>query len=1244
MIKNQLYPYIEEYINNYLHGFTKEQLEVGVMNGEIKLENLNLRPDGINNQFDELNIPFWLKAGFISKIHIGCSLMNFIGEKPLEAYIEGINIILIPSYKWIIKNLDSYLFEDSHEMKNKYDPLENNSNNIFTKKINVFDNSFFKKETFEKIFSDQTQLSEILNKILDKCLSFYYSKNFSVIFKLKNIHIRFEDDQLINYFGDIAFGCKIENLEITLSTEGIMKKDYLKLSKMDIYWENNAKILIPSSTLNNSLKNGVISDNYYSNIKKIKFQEFCYKKNTKFFLENFNFMCNFGIKSIDQGKIDLFSQSNINNNSYRVYIQLASSEININLFPELLLIRDSLRKFMKYFLVLEQVQEFKPMRKPYDSKNRNFIEMLNFTKKDKNNIISKNFLFKRKMQVRDWLYYFFWCNKCKSSIYTKMMNPLRVEFSRFYGLCFKNYMNYNSLDSYENIKQNAKNENITENNKNPDKIKISLISEIKLKSLNVNFNSLLNNNNENYINLKINTIDFKINLSKDKFDFDSSIKNILIGPNKLTKGDRVIISSKVLRKKDPKFSKIPTSASTSMYNNHLYRNYRSSNDIDSNTGLSGLVKKYNPLFDQKLKLIDDALGKINTVSFNNNSKVHLRNNNSSLRNMSHTEDNLSVSDINSSFYNENNKKDIPNRYEQNTFLSVRKNNFGKCSNSFTNNKNEKIKNNFAKNLIRNYEPTPLVQRMELKKQKQEFCISQAISEYNNQRNRERLSSYNNNYSIPTNQKLNGNKVNDLKLNDKNDNINNQIISTGQNVSLNLIEIDSSTENNSCFSLKYTKINDIKNMDILDLNLGTIRINLISEYLAKFAEIIRDYKKLGDILKIKSDIQKNENSEHDFTIEKKLFKLREYIYNYITKMPDKKKNSYIKDYLAFIKSELDKTKKFLPESDNFEINYLFSYFTKGIKIYFDYETCECVYYNNKGDKICGKAILPPPRFNLKLNTTKINFNIYDFEFEISDLENTKELINTIKNIIKEKLKFAGILLQPCIKQISLQLNNNPKQEMSSTDELLHQPKMPNIPNKLKNNLNKKITPVNFDDSNVPTIKLNDEIDFDNKNINQNDKKSKSSLKNHNLKIDNKNNKEIIHTLQNTEEDDVETDSRIMKEIYNFTRNNNNNHINNKGNTLTKIDSQKENVIHNSENKNTANTCNHNKNDRVKLSNSNHKNIAVRKKEFDTVSYSNNKIIKIKSLGTKKNIVKKIVNQGKIINKNAFSAKVNQLNKH
>ena len=80
-------------------------------------------------------------------------------------------------------------------------------------------------------------------------------KNYAVNVNIKNIHIRFEDDQLINFIGDISLGFKIEKIHINLSSEGILKKDYFQLEKMDVYWESKAKILIPSTILLTSLNN-----------------------------------------------------------------------------------------------------------------------------------------------------------------------------------------------------------------------------------------------------------------------------------------------------------------------------------------------------------------------------------------------------------------------------------------------------------------------------------------------------------------------------------------------------------------------------------------------------------------------------------------------------------------------------------------------------------------------------------------------------------------------------------------------------------------------------------------------------------------------------------------------------------------------------------------------------------------------------------------------------------------------------
>jgi len=450
MIKNQLYPYIEQYINELLYGFTKEQFEVGVMNGQIKLEKLNLKPDGANNILDDHNFSFWLKAGFISKIYIGCSIMNFIGEKPLDVIIEGIDIILTPSYKWIIKNLDSFIIESIKQMEEPYDPNDNNSMDIFERKVKVVDNSVLKKEDILEVFKDGTKISHLINILFKYCFKFYYMKNFLVNAKIKNIHIRFEDDQLINYTGDIAIGLKADSMEITLNSEGIMKKDSFKINNLNIYWESKAKILIPSALLHNSIIGGKLNEKYYDNLKKLNFQNFNYIEGTKFIVKNYNSMGKMGTKSISSGKIDLFGNRE---NSYKMYAQFSSSELNINIFPELFNIYDNFKKFIHEFNVLEQVQDFKPMRKPYDKKNGVFVELLKKLKDNKNSLLAKYFTYKRKMVVRDWLFYFYWCQKCKSTLFNRVMNPLKIEYSRFYGICF------NQWDDFSSDELKKKNEN-----------------------------------------------------------------------------------------------------------------------------------------------------------------------------------------------------------------------------------------------------------------------------------------------------------------------------------------------------------------------------------------------------------------------------------------------------------------------------------------------------------------------------------------------------------------------------------------------------------------------------------------------------------------------------------------------------------------------------------------------------------------------------------------------------------------
>jgi hypothetical protein len=512
-----------------------------------------------------------------------------------------------------LKNLDSFIIENKLQMKSKYDPNDNNSMDIFTKKINVLDNSIFRKEYIEEIFKDKTRISNEINKYFKFCYKFYYTKNYSINLTVKNIHIRFEDDQLINYTGDISLGCKIDILELILSSEGNMKKDSCKISKLNVYWENPAKILIPSDILNMSIHDGKLDEEYYINLKKIKFQQFKYNPNTKLIIENFSFSTKFGTHFVNNGKMDLFGKSS---KEYKFFFKLISNEINFNFYPDLMIINDNFNKFVTEFSVIDQVQNFKPMKKPYNIKTQTFIQFMEIIKQNKNPKYFNNFMIKKKLLVRDWLFYFFWCQKCKSSLIGRKINPLRMEFSRFYNLCFSPEFQ-SEFNTIENKENNNENENKTGiEDYNPDKISISYISDISIKGFNINLHPSIKNKNLDFTYLKMNEIIIKISLLKTLFDFGINCKSIIFSPDKLCLGEKVFISNISKNKKEQQKNIIKLDNYNS--NDYMENSYsRILDNIEENTGLTGLVQKYNPNYKLKLKLIDEALEKIGTTKKKN---------------------------------------------------------------------------------------------------------------------------------------------------------------------------------------------------------------------------------------------------------------------------------------------------------------------------------------------------------------------------------------------------------------------------------------------------------------------------------------------------------------------------------------------------------------------------------------------------------------------------------------------------
>ena len=154
------------------------------------------------------------------------------------------------------------------------------------------------------------------------------------------------------------------------------------------------------------------------------------------------------------------------------------------------------------------------------------------------------------------------------------------------------------------------------------------------------------------------------------------------------------------------------------------------------------------------------------------------------------------------------------------------------------------------------------------------------------------------------------------------------------------------------------------------------------------------------------------------------------------MPEKKKsqNQQIKEYLEYLKKELDKAIKLGAETDNFEINYLMSFFPSGFDFNFDYENLEFIYYSND-KKICGKAVVPPSESHLKIDNNNFIVKFFDFELDINDLENAKFFIGKIMKIFGEKLQMTKLFIEPCIAQLREDLNKKTKEKKN--DKIINQ---------------------------------------------------------------------------------------------------------------------------------------------------------------------------------------------------------------
>ena len=119
VIKSKIYDFLKKNLGEYLYGFQKNQLDVGLLSGHIDLVNVNFRPSKVNQLLGTLGFPVTLKAGLLGKLRLKCHYTSFL-TSPIEVEIDELLLIFGPITQTARedKNLieDSILFEEEEKL------------------------------------------------------------------------------------------------------------------------------------------------------------------------------------------------------------------------------------------------------------------------------------------------------------------------------------------------------------------------------------------------------------------------------------------------------------------------------------------------------------------------------------------------------------------------------------------------------------------------------------------------------------------------------------------------------------------------------------------------------------------------------------------------------------------------------------------------------------------------------------------------------------------------------------------------------------------------------------------------------------------------------------------------------------------------------------------------------------------------------------------------------------------------
>ena len=213
---------LNRFLGMYVKNFDAGQLNVGIWSGDVKLRNLQLRREAL----DQLHLPINVVEGHLGELTLSIPWSNLRG-KPVKVDIQDVFLLAAPK-------------EDS-----SYDPEEERRRDHAIK-MEKLESAELLKDRSSEGMSHEDQLK---NQSFMESLATAIVDNLQVV--IKNVHFRYEDAVAVPEH-PFAVGCTIKELS-AVSTDADWRPTFIQsvsgtahklatLNSLAVYWNTDAEL------------------------------------------------------------------------------------------------------------------------------------------------------------------------------------------------------------------------------------------------------------------------------------------------------------------------------------------------------------------------------------------------------------------------------------------------------------------------------------------------------------------------------------------------------------------------------------------------------------------------------------------------------------------------------------------------------------------------------------------------------------------------------------------------------------------------------------------------------------------------------------------------------------------------------------------------------------------------------------------------------------------------------------------